>query len=292
MDLRGIFWLIFSGFSFSVMSLFFKNLSQTLSVSELVFYRSFSNFLFFFPVMLYRKDPLFPSGKRVLVIRSLAGLGGLACYIYALSVLPLSVAAMLNWSSPIFVIIFSSIFLKEKTHRQVLLWVLVSLIGLVLILRPDPQLQAVALPLSGILIGVLGSAFAGIAYTAVRAASSRVSVYTIIVYFTALSTLISTPFFLKNFQNLDVSQMKGVLGMAVFAALGQLGLTQGFRLLKAGVASALGLNTVLFASLWGGWFFDETLDWVQWVGMGLLGLGIVLTGLKARAKPSLKLPDA
>jgi drug/metabolite transporter (DMT)-like permease len=63
-------------------------------------------------------------------------------------------------------------------------------------------------------------------------------------------------------------------------------------LLKAGVASALGLNTVLFASLWGGWFFDETLDWVQWVGMGLLGLGIVLTGLKARAKPSLKLPDA
>lgn len=280
-------WMTLSALGFSTMTLFVKRMSATAPHLELVFFRSSVNFLIQLMVVLLLREKIFPKRDLpILVFRGLAGFGGVTCLFYAISHLPISVAAMLNWSSPAFVILFSAVALGERLTLWSIAWVGVVFGGLLLLVQPEWQ---GAVPEFPVAIGLLGAAFGGMAYVAVRAATARVGVNVIILYFTGIATLLSAPFALRDWVFPGTQQFMELILVGVFAAIGQFAMTQGYRFAKAGIVSTMGLLNAAFTSFFGWLLFGERLSLLQWLGMGVVGIGISV--LTLGVKPKLYTPS-
>jgi S-adenosylmethionine uptake transporter len=265
-----------SSFSFSVMSVFVKRLAQAgVPQFELVFFRSWVNFLLVLPIVL-AFERIWPAGnKRLLLARGLAGFAGASCLFYGVSHLPLSIAAMINWSSPAWVILFSWLLIGEKLPSRSIGWIVAAFVGLVLLLRVDfSGAGFVGLPAKAVLIAMLGAMFGGLAYVAVRAATAKVGVNTIILYFTGVSTLLSAPLALPTLAWRGADTMTELVLVGVFASFGQFCMTQGYRHAAAGLVSTMSLLNAAFSLSFGWILFGERLVALQWAGMALLSLAI------------------
>jgi drug/metabolite transporter (DMT)-like permease len=272
---RSFFWMVLSGLGFTAMSVFVKRLAPVIPQFELVFFRSLVNFIVQLTLVIVMREAIWPKkGKAILVFRGLAGFGGVSCLFYAIAHLPLSVAAMLNWCSPLFVILFSSMFLKERVPPRSPIWICLAFLGLVLLLRLDLTTGMLGLPLIPVLIGISGAAFGGLAYVAVRAATARVGVNVIILYFTGIATLLAAPLAFHQYRTLQPGELPQLIALGVFASVGQFAMTQAYRHAAAGLVSTMSLMNAAFMSLFGWIVFGELLTPGQWLGMLVLALAI------------------
>ena len=281
--LYALFWMTLSAVGFSVMAVFVKTLGPSVPQFELVFFRSFVNLLVVLPWMLHTREPVLPPRKSLvglLTLRGLAGFGGLSCLFYTVTHLPLSIAMLLGWTSPVFVILFSRIFLGERLTRKQLGAVLFAFAGMsLLVLKVGPSASGIlALPFLPFLIGIIGAAFSGLAYVAVRAATARVGVNTIIFYFVGVSTLLSAPLAARNFTIPTWEIAFQLIFLGLFASLGQFTMTQGFRHAPAALVSTMSLLNAAFSALFGWFLFGERLNSIQWVGLWVVAGAIGYLG--------------
>ncbi len=141
-----------------------------------------------------------------------------------------------------------------------------------------------ALPLVPVMIGLLGSAFAGLAYVAVRAATATVGVNAIIFYFTATASLISAPLAFRQYSVLNVHQFSQLIIMGIFASIGQFAMTQAYRYAAAGLVSTMSLMNAVFSASLGWLLLGEVLVPIQWAGMVLVGASVALIALKGQGR--------
>src|SRR5699024_12649379 len=115
--------------------------------------------------VLFRSESLF--GKRenqlVLLGRSIFGTLGIVFLFYAIDNLVMSDADMLNKMSPLLVIVFSAIFLKERVMPFQMITIVIAFVGMLFIVKPSFSVDV--LPY---LIGILSAVFAAAAYTFLR----------------------------------------------------------------------------------------------------------------------------
>jgi drug/metabolite transporter (DMT)-like permease len=293
-------WMVLSAASFSLMAVFVKRLSGAYTAGELVFYRSIVNWAVITVWMLSRGESFLPPGKPLLVFRGVVGVAGMACLFYAIGHLPLPIAMLLSWCSPIFVILFSRLLLGERMRAQALVWLVGAFVGLLFLLGILPpstagvlgETQGRVVSLSAALIGLLGAAFGGSAYVAVRAASARVAPNAIIFYFAGVSTVLSALWsFWSGGRGLEVfAQAHGreILLLALGATLGQIAMTRAYQNAAAGVVSSMNFLNAVFSALLGKWLFEEALSGFQW--LGLLGAAVCVTAIalthRNRQEPS------
>lgn len=271
----------FSALGFSTMAIFVKRLGAVVPEFELVFFRSILNLLFVLGLMWIRREKLdFPKDRRLhllLTFRGLVGFGGVSCLFYSIHHLPLPIAMMLGWCSPLFVILFSRIFLGERIAQTALISVGMALLGLFFLLDPlglAGGAGSVRVLLGPVLIGLFGAAMSGAAYVAVRAATARVGVNLIVVYFMAVSTLISAPLAIPSFRAVPWSEVFAVLMVGMSAAVGQVAMTHGYRYAPASRVSTMSLLNAAFSAFFGWWLFNERLASLQWGGLLILAAGI------------------
>ena len=87
----------------------------------------------------FMKDP-FPKNKRMLLfIRSLFGASNLLTIFYGLKHMPMADVNMISAGSPIWVVIFARIFLKEPLAVFDIANVFVTLLGILFIIRYNPE---------------------------------------------------------------------------------------------------------------------------------------------------------
>lgn len=279
--LKALTWMAASALTFSVMAVFVKRLAPVVPQFELVFFRSVVNLSWVFALMLLRKETFWPSdGKPLLVFRGLVGFAGVACMFYSISHLPLPIATMLNWCSPLFVIFFSRLALAERMPPLSAVWIPVAFAGLVLLLNPWSA-QGGGVALKAAIIGLGAAFFGGLAYVAVRAATAKVGVNTIVFYFVTVSTLASAPLAASDFLRPSAEQWLELIFLGSFATLGQLTMTKAYQYAPAGVVSMMNLLNPVFGAAFGLFLFHERLAAFQWLGMALVGIS--LAGLTMRS---------
>ena len=146
-------------------------------------------------------DMLYPQVTKIIInevlvsgdMDRLAGLLGIICNFYAVDRLVLSDASILNKMSPFFVVIFSFLILREKPAFVQVITVCGAFLGALFVIKPSFH-NAQFLPS---VIGFMGGACAGIAYTFVRKAtlSGENSAY-VVFFFSFVSTVITLPLFI------------------------------------------------------------------------------------------------
>lgn len=270
-------WMLVAGALFATMGTFAKLLAGQFSGAELAMYRSLFGLVAIGAFVLWRRQ----SVKTVFAAghfwRGLTGTISLIAYFYAMTVLPLATAITLNYTSPIFLTLLSTLLLREKFSLRLLGAVALGFIGIALLLRPT---------LSGgqWLVGLLGLAsgfFAACAYVNVKKlGDAGEPEWRVVFYFSVAGSLggaltqgLAGAFHPVNAQNLWL-----LVAVGLSAVLAQLAMTRAYHSGNTLLVGTFAYSTVIFAALAGWLFFDEKLPPIAWLGMVV----VVISGLLAK----------
>ncbi|XP_059804034.1 solute carrier family 35 member G1 [Hypanus sabinus] len=134
----GLCYALFSCVFFSVLALLVKKI-EGVHALEISGFRCLFQWLFTFPIIIYNEvDIMGPKGLRLLLfLRGLLGATAMMLLFYAIQQMHLADATVIMLSNPIFVSIFAWIFLKEKCTLLDPIFIVFTLVGVVLIARPQ-----------------------------------------------------------------------------------------------------------------------------------------------------------
>jgi drug/metabolite transporter (DMT)-like permease len=262
-----------SAVCFALMALLAKLATARLSGSQVAFLR----FVFMLlPVLLvpaFRRRALDFRRLDLLFYRGFFGGVAVLLYFLALEHVPVGVATLLNYSSPIWSVLFAALFLGERAERGLVLPAAAAVCGMVLAAGFDPGAGFHL----GVweLAGIASSVLSGAAVAAIRAARRSESSWSIYGSFTLFGLLATAPFGLLSFKLPTAREWLLLAGVGAASVGAQLLMTYAYRWvtnLQAGVMAQL---TVVATMLLGAGLLGERLTPLQLLGSGLAVGGVV-----------------
>jgi drug/metabolite transporter (DMT)-like permease len=278
---RGLRYMVAGAFFFSVMSMLVKLAGRGLPSQEIVFARSLVMMVLAAAALRRLRIPLLGTRRRLLLLRGLLGFGALSCFYFALVRLPLADATVLQYTNPAFAAVFAIFVLGERLRRREVLSIALSLTGVLLVARPSFLFgAATALDPVAVAIALLGAVLSAAAYVLVRLLGSEHHMV-VIFYFAAVSTLGSAPATVLAATMPGAVDLLLLLGVGLTTYAGQIFLTRGLHLERAGRATAAGLVQIVFAAALGAIVFREFPGAVGLAGALLVITGVLLLGRAA-----------
>ncbi len=279
----GSLWMLVAALGFAIMGVCVKIGAAKFSSAELVFYRSALGFLTIYAYIFARKLPLKTPVIGKHMTRALVGFASLVLFFYAIAKLHLATAITLNYTSPLFLAIFMPFMLHEKPKKTLYLAIVLGFIGIVFLIKPTLSSKD---GLAGAL-GLLSGVGAAIAYINVKQLGNlNEPDWRTVFYFTLVSTIGSGGWMLsQHFSPINWQDVGLLLGLGVSATIAQLALTRAYRTGNTLTVASLAYVTVVLASLFGLFLWDEPLSASEWLAIAL----IIASGvISVRATPIAK----
>ncbi len=266
-----VFWMILGSIAFGTMNAIIKKTEDfDISVSTIILVRSSVIAGIVYLWALYYSRPLKIVDRKKMFLRCFTGLTAMFCYFYSLQRIPITQAVSLQYTAPLFVAIFSGKILKERVHPSVMFCVLIAFFGVTLIVSPEfGKVESDAL------FALASGLGAGLAYIFVRDLRSTDSPAGVVFWFAMFSTLVSAPFAISETVFLSFNELLLLISVGLGAGIGQIGITLAYQQANAAWISAFSYTTVLVASFYGWFYFDEVLKVDDYLGAFL----IVVTGI-------------
>ncbi|VEJ21459.1 DMT family transporter [Neisseria animaloris] len=278
-DMLGSGWMIVAALSFTLMNLWVKSASQQfgLGSGELVFWRmSFATLFLGFMAKMQGKSFASPHWKAHLS-RSVSGTLGMFCIFHAITHLPLATGVTLGYTSSIFLAVLSFIVLKERVSLYTQLVLALGFIGVVVLLNPSFQ--------SGqewaAVVGLCGGALAAWAYLKVRELSLLGEPgWRVVFYLSLVGTVLSAGWAtITGWHPINLNTLPYLLGIGASALVAQLCLTRAYKVGDKFTVASLSYLTVVFSSLAGVWFLGDKISWQEVLGMGIIVISGILSGM-------------
>lgn len=268
-------WMLVAGFFFAVMGVCVKLGSVTFSSAELVFYRSLFGFIAIFALTFTQSMPLKTPHLFMHISRSMNGFIALMLFFYAISHLPLATAVTLNYTSPIFLAIFTTILLKEKIQPMLMVTIVLGFIGVYLLLNPTLHWQVLSASGPGLISGLLS----GFVYMQVtQLGRYGEPPWRIVFYFTLVSMICSGLWVMATgFNPLSLHDLPLLLGLGLSATAAQLAMTRAYGKGDPLTVGSLAYSTVIFASLFDVVLWQENLSLVNWIAIALIVFSGILS---------------
>ena len=195
---RGIPYLVGAAFGFSLMSLLVKRPGRDLPVEMLVLARGVVTFGI--SAGLLRRHRLSPWGndKKRLVLRGVLGTGGLACFFYAVTVLPLAEVTVIHYLNPVLTAVLAALLPREPIGLRLVTALVIAILGTVLVAQPPFLFGGASdLPLPGVLAALGGATFSAGAYVTVRRVTQTDHPLVVVFYFPLVAVPALLPFALR-----------------------------------------------------------------------------------------------
>ncbi len=271
----GSLWMLVAALGFAVMGALVKIGAQKFSSAELVFYRSLFGLVVIWLYICQQKLPLATPVIHKQLSRALVGFASLVLFFYAIAHLPLATAITLNYTSPLFLAVFTPLLLNEKPKRILLIALLIGFAGVSLLLKPSLNHDDWLAGCSGLLSGI----GAALAYVHVKQlGNANEPDWRTVFYFTLLSTIGAGIWMIfDSFHQLDWQDLLVLLGLGSTATIAQLAMTRAYRTGDTLVVASLAYVTVLLASMFGVIWWHEHLSPDEWIAIGLIILSGVIS---------------
>jgi drug/metabolite transporter (DMT)-like permease len=265
--------MLVAALGFAVMGALVKVGAQKFSSAELVFYRSIFGLIVIWLYIHANKLPLATPVMFKQMSRAIVGFVSLILFFYAIAHLPLATAITLNYTSPLFLAVFTPFLLHEKPKKTLFLTLAIGFVGIVVLLKPNMSNQDW---LAGCL-GLLSGLGAALAYVHVKQLGKLDEPdWRTVFYFTLLSSIgAGIWMFFDSFHALDWQDLPILIGLGISATIGQLAMTRAYRTGDTLVVASLAYVTVVLASLFGVIWWHEHLSLDAWIAIGL----IILSGI-------------
>ncbi len=270
---QGIFFVILSGFCFSMMSFLVRIAGDLPTMQKAFFRNAVAVFIAFFMLIKKKENAYVPQKGDLpnLFARCAFGVVGIICNFYAIDHMNISDANILNKLSPFFAIVMSVFILKEKATRRQLLSVVVAFVGALFVVKPSFSSQFLHA-----MVGMLGGFAAGTAYTFVRKLGKRgVPGAWIVLCFSLFSTIVCFPFLFIDASPMEPAQILSLTGAGLSAAGGQFAITAAYTKAPAGEISVFDYTQVIFSAILGFLFLRQIPDLYSILGYFII-IGIAI----------------
>ncbi len=296
MNKKGFFLVIFAGLMWGTSGIFVKLLSPYgVSSGVLTFFRALAGLAFLSVFLLVKDRSLFRATRRELLVFFFLGgtmFGASAFYYAAIQVTSIATAAVLMYTSPVMVMIFSVLFLGERLTPVKVGAVAAMLVGSALV-------SGIVGGLDFNIVGILLALGAGVSYSAytilAKIAMDRkyppmTTTYYSFVFMVAFALPFANP--------ASIPAQVGALpwwGVILLCTMGLITAMSPYFLyslamktLPAGTASALGIVEPMAGTIYGILFFDETMTILSAMGIVLILGSVVVLGLIDDSKKNTK----
>lgn len=257
-------------FMLSAMSLLAKLLTVQHSVVEVAFWRNFIGVLpFLVAIVVFRRREILRVKSRpgVVITRSIIATLSLMCVFGAFSLLPLTDATALVFTSALFVPLFGFFFLGERVGPYRWSAILIGFVGVLVIAQPTGNWNAL-----GVVLAIAAAGFNAGLSTMLRLLGRTEQPPTLTFYLLAVGMLLLAP--AMPF----VGTVPSAKEMGLFIALGlcglvmQLLLSTAFKYAPAALASLFSYTQIIWATLFGWAIFGD------WPTLNIIiGTAIVVT---------------
>lgn len=129
--------MVLAALSFSLMNVFVRSASETLSAFEIAFFRNVFAVVFMVPWLISADFPGFRTPHwKFHIVRAITGTIAMTLWFSALAFVPLAEAVALNFTFPLFVVAGAALILREQVGPRRWLATAVGFLGVLVILRP------------------------------------------------------------------------------------------------------------------------------------------------------------
>ena len=271
---KGIQYILVSTVCFAVMNTFVKLLSH-FPAHELVFFRSLISFILCFIALRKKQLPIFGNNKKWLIIRGLAGVTALSMFFITLQNMPLANAVTIQYMSPVFTSVLGIFILKEKVKNKQWFWFAVALLGVMVIKGVNPNLEW-----KWLILGIISALFAGLAYTAVRKCKDTDHPLQVVLYFPMIALPITALFciFHQWTQPIGIEWLY-ILIIGISTQIAQIFMTKALHAERVSIITPFKYFGAVLAIGVGFFVFDESLSWMNLVGIILIVCGVLFNSL-------------
>jgi drug/metabolite transporter (DMT)-like permease len=268
--------------AFALSTVVIKWLSASFPVLEQVFSRSIVGLIFLVPHMWRLRSELVSKSWPLLLFRGIAGFIGIVCLFFTVSKLPLIIAMILTLITPVFVMMFGSLFLGERVSARQLGYAVVILFAVTMVVYPKSAAISaisetdVSAYLIYVAVGIIGSVSTAAAFVSVKASLKAVSVNVVVFYFLSCNIVLSLLFGARDFVVPNMLDFFVLLSLGVIGLFSDIFKTRAYKKAISGIVSVVSLMSIVFSALFGLIFFNEMMSMRQGLGVVLLVLGIFM----------------
>ena len=269
-------WMLVAGFLFAAMGVFVKLGAEHFGSAELAMYRSLVTIFLALALLRMHRQPVRSDFLGMHMIRSIVGTVSLIFYFYALTHLPLATAQTLNYTSPIFLAIATTVVMGERPSPWMLAAIILGFVGVAFLLQPNFEEGKEGAALIGLMSGIIASW----AYLSVRTLGKRGEPDgRVLFWFGVIASAVCAGWqaFSSTFHPIRWNNWWILAGVAVCGTLAQLAMTRAYRTGNTLVCGALSYSSIVFATVATIVLWNDKLTLLEWAGMGI----IILSGIIA-----------
>ena len=242
------------------------------------------------PITLFERK-LFRIHKRDLLQLLLLGIFGTALqrvtYFYAVELTTVTTAAILFYTYPIFVTIYSSLFLKEKVTFSTAFAIILTFSGVALVVKAYEPARLNA-SIFGVIFGIMSSVFFAFYFLTTKRLRNQYTNWTLILYGDGIGALFLSPVICSCFSNIiNYSQQLWLLIFAIAwfpSLLAYLLYSYALKHVEASKGSILSVIEPLSAAVFSATILGENFELLQTIGVAIALAGVLLLFYKPRLK--------
>lgn len=277
---RGLVYAVLTCFCASLSAIFVR-WAQEAPVTTIVFVRFLIGSLWILPLFWKGKVVMNASSIRKHTFRAVLGLITIWCFFYTLMHLTIMNAVTFSNTAPLFLPVVVFFWMRKIIPKTRFFALLLGFIGVVIILRPSPEMQ-----ISAACIGLFGGFISSLVQIGIRQLSKTESADMILAHYFVIATII-TLFPMIYFWEPIVSPKLwlNLIAIGVISTLMQSFLTRSLHYAPATKVGAINYISVPLGGLVGWWFFGEIPS--LWTLLGTLLImcgGIIAIASKKEAR--------
>ena len=256
----------------STMGVLIKLAQNDVSIYIAAFLRFLIGFIFIFPYILRTKFKVYKTSNIFLhIIRSLLNYPAMLLTFSALMLVPYEKISALNFLVPFFVTILAVLFLKENIRIYRISALVIGFIGMLIILRPG--IIEISLGIQMVLVATF---FWSVIIILTKQLTNNDSSITILTYMYTLMTLL-TLITAIIFWETPTTQSIIYLSLAAFVGtISHISINQAFKLVDVSMTQPFSFISLIVASMYGYFLFDESPDIYTWLGAIIIFVGIII----------------
>ena len=267
---KGVLYMLLATFVFALMNVLIKYLPNIPAI-EIILFRSIVSLLMSGFALSVKKIPLLGTNRRILFLRGLAGAIALMMFFTTLQNIPLASATTLMFLGPIFTAILGIWIVKEKVAPLQWLFFGISFFGIVLIKGFDVRVSLLMA-----LLGIGAAFFSGVAYNMIRRLKTSEHPLVIILYFPLVTLPIAGVYSFFNWVQPRGVEWLLLLGVGVLTQVAQYFMTKSYQSEELAKVANLNFIGILYALGFGYLFFNESFNFMTYLGMTAVMIGVIL----------------
>lgn len=278
--IKGIILCFFAYFFISLIGIFEKSISSSITIGKILFFQNFICLLL--TILNLPKSGIKIQQPQFLTAYIIRIASGICCYatlFYIIRFIPISEALLYQYSASLWIPLISLVWLQISMPKKFWWGIIIGFVGIVLMLQPDASFVGM-ISLLGIVCGIMQA----LSVVAARKLSVVEPTARILFYYFLIGTSVTSPFIFTNFSTINIQDLIFLVGVGISTYLAQVLLTQALKF-----ASASTLAPICYSSI----FLSGILSWIFWheipakitlLGMLLILMGCLITMLLSSTK--------